>query len=355
MTIAQTPDLLPAFADRGEERPLQRPAVPVRTVADLIAEVILRGRSERTRTAYRVDLHDFLFWLLGREIIIPIDLANLPFDAPAALALNATMTSLQQVSEGTINNYLKHLRGGLKPSTINRRLTPLRLLFQRLHRYHLIAINPVEFIKSAKVSAVSETVYLSRSEARRLEETCAGETLRDLRDRALLVFMLGTGVRSAEVLGLRVEDLATIDGHTVAWVLGKGGARERVKVAPRVQKLVRAYLSAAEITEGVIFRRVRRVRGDPAVTGSPLVYRPYEPLSYAGLKFILRSRFAAAELSDHLSPHSLRHSFITLAIRGGATLAQVQAAARHADPRTTMRYVHGMDDLDNNAVDYVNW
>jgi len=231
---------------------------------------------------------------------------------------------------------------GLKPSTINRRLTPLRLLFQRLHRYHLIPINPLEFVKSAKVSAVSETVYLSRAEARHLEDACAGESVRDLRDRALLVFMLGTGVRSAEALGLQVEDLSTIDGHAVAWVLGKGGARERVKLSPRVQKSLRAYLIEAAITDGAVFRRVRRVRSEPGVAGSPLIYR-------------LRSRFAAAELSERLSPHSLRHSFITLAIRGGATLAQVQAAARHADPRTTMRYVHGMDDLDNNAVDYVNW
>jgi integrase/recombinase XerD len=355
MTTSPSQSLLPALPHHGSDRLSHDPAIPVRTVADLISEVILRGRSERTRTAYRVDLHDFLLWLLGREVTIPIDLADLPPNAPAALALNATMAALQQVNEGTINAYLNHLRGGLKPSTINRRLTPLRLLFQRLHRYHVIAINPLEFIKSAKVSAVSETVYLSRAEARRLEDACAGETLRDLRDQALLIFMLGTGVRSAEALGLRVEDLTTIDGHTVAWVLGKGGARERVKVTPRVQKLLRAYLAAAEIAEGAIFRRVRRVRSDPTVAGSPLVYRVYEPLSYAGLKYILRSRFAAAELSDHLSPHSLRHSFITLAIRGGATLAQVQAAARHADPRTTMRYVHGMDDLDNNAVDYVNW
>src|SRR6266545_2091839 len=337
MTTSLPQDLLPAIDHHGSDRLSHAPAVPVRTVADLISEVILRGRSERTRTAYRVDLHDFLLWLLGREVTIPIDLADLPPNAPAALALNATMAALQQVNEGTINAYLNHLRGDLKPSTINRRLTPLRLLFQRLHRYHLITINPMEFIKSAKVSVVSETVYLSRTEARRLEDACAGETLRDLRDQALLVFMLSSGVRSAEALGLRVEDLSAIDGHTVAWVLGKGGARERIKVAPRAHKLLRLYLMEAEITEGTVFRRVRRVR------------------SYAGLKYILRSRFAAAELSAHLSPHSLRHSFITLAIRGGATLAQVQAAARHADPRTTMRYVHGMDDLDNNAVDYVNW
>ena len=355
MITSPPQNLLPAIDPHESDRLSHDRVIPVRTVADLISEVILRGRSERTRTAYRVDLHDFLFWLIGREVTIPIDLSDLPPGAPAALALNATITALQQVSEGTINSYLNHLRGGLKPSTINRRLTPLRLLFQRLHRYHLIAVNPLEFVKSAKVSSVSETVYLSRAEARLLEDTCVGDTLRDLRDRALLVFMLGTGVRSAEALGLRVEDLSTVDGHMVAWVLGKGGARERIKLSPRVHKQLRAYLVEAEIADGAVFRRVRRVRSEPGVAGSPLVYRVYEPLSYAGLKYILRSRFAAAELSNHLSPHSLRHSFITLAIRGGATLAQVQAAARHADPRTTMRYVHGMDDLDNNAVDYVNW
>src|SRR5262245_19505574 len=294
MTRSPSQNLLPVLDHHGSERLSHDPAMPVRTVADLISEVVLRGRSERTRTAYRVDLHDFLFWLLGREVTIPIDLAELPPNAPAAQALNATMAALQEVTEGNINAYLNHLRGGLKPSTINRRLTPLRLLFQRLHRYHLIAINPLEFIKSAKVSAVSETVYLSRAEARRLADACAGETLRDLRDRALLIFMLGTGVRSAEALGLRVEDLSTMDGHSVAWVLGKGGARERVKVAPRVQKVLRAYLSAAEITEGTVFRRVRRVRTDPTVARSPLVYRVYERLSYAGLKYILRSCFATA-------------------------------------------------------------
>src|SRR6266542_5290794 len=245
MSTAPSQALVSARDHHGGE-PLQHaPAIPVRTVADLISEVILRGRSERTRLAYRVDLHDFLCWLLGREVTIPIDLADLPPNAPAALALNATMAALQQVNEGTINAYLNHLRGDLKPSTINRRLTPLRLLFQRLHRYHLIAINPIEFIKSAKVSAVSETVYLSRAEARRLEDACVGETLRDLRDRALLVFMLGAGVRSAEALGLRVEDLSTIDSHTVAWVMGKGGARARVELSPRVQKSLRAYLIEA--------------------------------------------------------------------------------------------------------------
>src|SRR5690349_10168926 len=134
-------ELVLTIDQHTSDRLSQAPAVPHRTNADLISEVILRGRSERTRTAYRVDLHDFLFWLIGREVAIPIDLAELPPNAPAAQVLNATMAALQEVNEGTINAYHNHLRGGLKPSTINRRLTPLRLLFQRLHRYHLIAIN----------------------------------------------------------------------------------------------------------------------------------------------------------------------------------------------------------------------
>src|SRR5437762_3983282 len=110
MTPSPSQELVPALDPQRNDRLSREPAIPVRTVADLISEVILRGRSERTRTAYRVDLHDFLFWLNGHEVTIPIDLADLPSSAPAALALNATMTALQHVSEGTINRYLNHLR-----------------------------------------------------------------------------------------------------------------------------------------------------------------------------------------------------------------------------------------------------
>lgn len=269
---------------------------------------------------------------------------------------------MQQVTEGDINTYLQHLAAthddgsaGLKPATLNWRLTPLRLLFQRLHRYHLIAVNPMEFIKGRKVSNVSPTVYLSRAEARALEDACAGPTLRDLRDRALVVFMLATGARSSEVLGLHVSDLGTVDGHAVAWITGKGGARERIKIAPRTRRMVQAYLDAASITDGAVFRRLRPRGIDRTAPTEPRAYAVHDALSYVGLKFILRERFTAAQLQAALSPHSLRHSFITLALRGGASLPMVQAAARHASPQTTMRYAHDMDDLDQNAVDYVNW
>lgn len=345
--------------------PAQPPAVPlpVRTLADLLAEVILRGKSPQTRKAYRADLEDFLIWLLGRSVQLPVEPEVLRADPRAAQAVNAALGAVQGMTEADINSYLRHLAGeggeGMKPATINRRLTPLRLLFARLHRYHLIAVNPMEFIKSRRLSNVSSTLWLSRQEARTLEGACLPHgqepSVRDLRDRALIVFMLATGVRSAEVLGLTVADLGQVEGHHVAWITGKGGARERVKVSPRAWKGLATYLDAAGIQEGHVFRRVRRLGGDPAAPAAPHAYRVDGPLAYTGLKFILRERFKAAGLSETLSPHSLRHSFVTLALRGGATLPMVQAAARHASPQTTIRYAHGLDDLDNNAADYVNW
>ncbi|KAB8146052.1 tyrosine-type recombinase/integrase [Chloroflexia bacterium SDU3-3] len=68
-----------------------------------------------------------------------------------------------------------------------------------------------------------------------------------------------------------------------------------------------------------------------------------------------RGRCVGARVPQGRSPHALRHSFVTLAIRGGASVTQAQAAARHKDPRTTMRYAHDLQNLDDNAVDYVKF
>ena len=336
--------------------PLARavPAIPLRTLADLIAEVILRGKSPETRRAYRVDLQDFLIWL-GVDVQLPAQVQQLRDNPGVVGAVESAMSQLQRVSEADIQAYLLHLGAGLAPATIARRLTPLRLLFGRLHRYHLIAVNPMEDIRGPKLAAHSATVWLSRAEARRLERACEGDTLRDLRDHALMVFMLATGLRASEAIGIEAHDLATMDGHQVAWITGKGNVRARVKIAPRAVGVLTRYLAAASITQGAVFRRLRRLGIDPDQPRAPRGYAVHGPLTYSGLKFILQQRFHDAGLSDKLSPHSLRHTFVTLALKGGAPLTKVQAAARHASPQTTMRYAHEQDELDDNAVDYVTW
>lgn len=336
------------------------PPTQQRTLADLVAEVIGRGKSERTRLAYRADLADFLAWRLGRTVLLPNEPELLRTDIALAADVNAALAAILRVTEADISAYLRTLRdSGAQPATINRRLTPLRLLFARLQRYRFIADNPLEDIKGDRLSNVSTTLWLSRSQARDLEEACSGPTLKDLRDRALIVLMLATGVRSSEALSLTTADIGRVDGHNVAFVRGKGGARERVKLQPRARKLLDAYLTAAEVTEGAIFRRLRHRALDAEKPTAPRRYAVHGPLSYSGLYYILTERFKAAGLDDELaaqlSPHSLRHSFVTLALKGGAPLPKVQAAARHRNPTTTQRYAHEQDELDQNAVDFVNW
>jgi integrase len=230
----------------------------------------------------------------------------------------------------------------------------LRLLFARMQRHRLIALNPLDDIRAARTSTQRTTLWLTRQQARALEDTCAGDSLRDLRDRALIVLMLATGLRASETLSLSVADLTSAEGHRVAWVTGKGGARERVKLAPKADRAIRAWLDASVITDGPLFRRLYRLKEMPGDPVTP--YRVHaSALAYTGLKFVLQERFAEAGLSPLLTPHGLRHSFVTLALRGGAPLTRVQAAARHKSPQTTMRYAHEQDELDDNAVDYVKW
>ncbi|NTU85329.1 MAG: tyrosine-type recombinase/integrase [Chloroflexales bacterium] len=362
---------------------LPDPTPAPRALAELLAEVISRGRSENTRRAYASDLTDFFTYLLGPEADVKIPVSGSAAEHDAALHAWATplLYRLTRAQESDINAYIAFLtpgpnKEGLAAATIARRLTPLRLLFARLHRHRMMALNPMEDVRAPRVSQRSTTVYLSRHQARHLEDACEGKTLRDLRDKALICLMIRTGLRSTEACSLQLTDMTSLDGHTIAWITGKGGERERIKIPPIAMRAIRAYLTEAGVADGAVFRRLRRSNT------SPSGYTAHAQLSYDGLKFILEERFTRAGLqlingddagdttasstasSEHAqgarrrrgpTPHSLRHTFVTLALKGGASLPEVQAAARHRDPKTTTRYAHDMDNLDNNAVDKVSY
>ena len=368
---------------------------PRRTVATLIAEVIARGRSPQTKRAYAGDLDDFLTWWLHRlgqpyrSRSVRADPDVMTGDTALAARLDSTLQALQLVTEGDIQRYLEFLEGTRgrddqplhAPATLNRRLTPLRLLFSRLHRHRLIAVNPLEDVRGRKTSNASTTVYLRRNQARELIAACAGPRLSDLRDRAIILLMLTSGLRASEVVSINVADLQMVEGHNVVWVKGKGGARERVKVQPHAWQAIGVYRAAAELSEGPLFRRVHAV--GPRKQLPPGIAQDQRigdgRLSYTGLYALLQERFLKAGFvardgeslpstvpstsgrrkygakvsAPRLALHSLRHTHITLAIRGGAPLPVVQKGARHQNVQTTMRYARDMDSLDDAAGDYV--
>ena len=252
---------------------------------------------------------------------------------------------LARLDEAAILAYLATL-AHLTPSTINGRLAVLRAVCTRLVRAGLLPSDPLADIRCRRVSDRSRTPWLDAPQARALLAACAGTRPLDRRDRAILATMLYGGLRVSECARMAVEDLADVGGHAVLHLVGKGGRQERIKVRPEVTQAIAAWCRSAHIASGPLWRPLARC-GRRLVGPGPLTTRAITEL--------LARRARRADLGHlHLRPHSLRHTFVTLALKGGAPLQLVQVAARHRNPATTIRYAHDLDSLDDNAVDYIS-
>lgn len=183
---------------------------------------------------------------------------------------------------------------------------------------------------------------LSKAQAKDMLESIDRSTKQGKRDYALVLMLMKTGLRRAELVALNRVDIKMMDGHHVAVIEhGKGDKRRIVKLRVDVYRALQTYLEARG-NEGealfVSFRRgdhpTNRRMTDKAVE---LLVKKYAPVG------------------TELSPHGLRATFATLALEAEASLHQVQYALGHADPRTTERYQRRKLNLDNNAVDVLNF
>ena len=220
-----------------------------------------------------------------------------------------------------------------------------RLLDEAVQR-GLLAKNPAEGIRGFKAGDdESPHRALKREEAKALLDFIDRSTALGKRDYALLMLLLRTGIRRAEVVGLTIGDLGMEQGYHIAVIRhGKGNKRGLAKLPVEVRQTIDAYLEAvgrAEVApEAPLFISFRK--GD----------HPQErPLHPNQVERIVKQRAQAVGIA--MSPHGMRASFITLAFEGGADLALVQDGARHKDPRTTRRYQKRRNNLHKNAVDFV--
>ena len=139
------------------------------------------------------------------------------------------------------------------------------------------------------------------------------------------------GLRISEALGADIDDLSTERGHRTLSIVRKGGATVTVPLAPRTARALECYIGDRDV--GPIFRGAHGGRMD----------------RYAADRTVKRLARRAG-ITKRISPHSLRHSFITAALDAGVPLRDVQDAASHADPRTTMRYDRARHSLDRHAT-----
>lgn len=150
-------------------------------------------------------------------------------------------------------------------------------------------------------------------------------------EHALISLLALNGLRVSEATGANIESLGLERGHRTLTVLRKGGKTVTIPLAPRTARAV--DLAIGERTSGPIFVTTNGKR-----------------LDRHGAARIVRSVARRAGVPKRIGPHTLRHAFITAALDAGVPLRDVQEAASHADPRTTMRYDRARVSLDRHAT-----
>jgi site-specific recombinase XerD len=257
---------------------------------------LARGMGEKTRRAYGVDLQQLAEWASSREL------------EPGALTHRELRHFAGVVSE----------RGAMK-STVARKLAAIRTFYRHLVERGDLEANPAELVSSPKKDAYLPQV-LKPDEVAELLDRIPGSTPLDLRDRALLELAYAAGLRAEELVNLDLDGLDP-DAEQVR-VEGKGGRTRVVPVGEHAWKALDRYLARG--------RTVLNTGESPALFLSKTGKR----LSTSDVRRRLRLQTRRAGVS----PHTLRHSFATHLLEGGADLRTIQELLGHSSISTTQTY-----------------
>lgn len=285
----------------GDEREL-RHGFHLQAFEDALA--LEDGASPRTIEAYRRDVMRCAAYLRGQGIADAGDIT------PAAL-----------------REFVYHLKDlGLAGSSIRRNISALRTWFRIMHAEGLVHQDPTERLDSPQRWRTLPEV-LSVDDVTRL--LAAPQLIERLafRDRAMLELAYGAGLRVSEWIGLAVKDVMLEDG--LVRVFGKGSKERLVPIGRSAIGAVAVYL-----------RELRPVLERGEGKGTLFLNGQGRPLTRMGAWKILRKYVEQAGIEKAVSPHTLRHSFATHLLEGGADLRAVQEMLGHADIATTQIYTH---------------
>jgi integrase/recombinase XerD len=265
----------------------------------------LAGYRGYTRDAYALDLRQFTAWCWQHQ------------------------QHLFDVRRVDIERFVRDLEDrGKARATVARRLCTIAGFYRYAEEEGVIDRSPAVHIRRPRIDYESHVTHLDRNELGAILVTAG---ISSPRDHALVSVLALNGLRVSEAIGIDIENLGMERGHRTLTVLRKGGKLVTMPLAPRVARAV--DLAIGERLEGPVFVDNEGQRLDRHAAGR-----------------IVRRIAKRADITKRVGPHTLRHAFITAALDAGAPLRDVQEAASHADPRTTMRYDRGRQSLDRHAT-----
>ncbi len=233
---------------------------------------------------------------------------------------------------------------GHKPTTVQNYITAAKLFFSWTAQEGLYP-NIAEHLKGAKLDREHKRDYLTSGQVKEVLEHIEQNSLKGLRDYAILCLMVTGGLRTIEVSRADIGDLRAVGGFSVLYLQGKGRDEktEYTKLSQPVERAIRAYLAA----------RGTASETDPLFT-STSNNNAGNRLSTRSISGIVKDRLKAAGYdSARLTAHSLRHTAVTLSLLAGKDITEVQQFARHANISTTMIYNHALDKAKNSCSDAI--
>lgn len=259
--------------------------------------------AENTVEAYTRDMRRFLKWLGNKQI---------------------QKLRIQDLSEfvGWLGNH------ELQPSTIARHVVSMKMFFRFLQLEGVLVDNLAELLGSQKLWKRIPSVMSPEMVDRFLNAPKRREKLY-LRDRALLEMMYATGCRASEISGIRIEDVQLNEGYCKC--RGKGNKQRLVPLGENAAEAISLYL------EKLRPELVKNLRSPESYL---FVSRSGRYLRREAIWELVKKYALAADIPVSISPHTLRHSFATHLLAGGADLRQVQEMLGHASITTTQIYTH---------------
>jgi site-specific recombinase XerD len=285
----------------AEDRPPEPTPAWREALALFESDLRRRGAAEKTRRAYAIDIGQFALWC-GAQGIDPVEVTPRTLRRYAA-----TLSDRRAVA-----------------ATVARKLAALRALYRALREHGAVSQNPADLIPAPKRPRHLPRVLRPDEMAAVLDRIPASTPL-ELRDRALF--------EVAYASGLRAEELVTLDAASVDFdgeelrVEGKGGKTRFVPVGEPALRALARYLE-----------RARPALANADDTPALFLSKSGRRLSTSDVRRRLRAWTRHAEVQGGVSPHTLRHSFATHLLEGGADLRAIQELLGHASISTTQIY-----------------
>lgn len=256
-----------------------------------------RGASEHTIRSYRKDLSTFFEHI--RSEVEAVDI----MDVRGFIA--------------------KQMSDGLKKSTVGRRLATIRSFFKFLQREGYVKTNPAKLVNTPKMPRLLPK-FLTVDDVFSLIEKPEGIGFCPARDKAILELLYSSGLRVSELSGMNTDDLNIKEG--LVKVRGKGKKERIVPVGRKAREALKSYM----------IERVLLKKKDRAL----FLNRSGTRLTDRGVRRIVVKYARAILLDSRIGPHTLRHTFATHLLQGGADLRVIQELLGHSSLSTTQKYTH---------------